>query len=125
MAEMLLKLGLRPAGGNYANMKRKLQEFGIECPHWNGSAWNTGERLKDWSEYTKTSSIKPHLIKKRGHKCERCKRKKWEGELIPLEIDHVNGDRTDNREENLKIYCPNCHALTPTWRGRKNKIKSS
>ncbi len=121
MAQLLAKLGLKVAGGNYANMKRILQRLDLTCDHWRGQAWNKDQQLKDWSEYTQVSSAKPHLIKKRGHKCERCNREKWEGELIPIEIDHINGDRTDNREENLKLYCPNCHALTPTWRGRNNR----
>ncbi len=37
---------------------------------------------------------------------------------MPLELDHVNGDPTDNRLENLRILCPNCHALTDNYRGR-------
>ena len=37
---------------------------------------------------------------------------------MPLELDHKNGDRRDNRLENLWLPCPNCHALTPTYRGR-------
>ena len=37
---------------------------------------------------------------------------------MPLQLDHVNGDRRDNRLENLRILCPNCHALTDTWCGR-------
>ncbi len=121
MAQLLAKLNLRPAGGNYANMKRTLQRLQLKCKHWKGQGWNKGQQLKDWSQYTRVVYVKKHLVKKRGHQCERCGRKKWEKELIPLEIDHVNGDRTDHREENLKLYCPNCHALTPTWRGRNNK----
>ncbi|MHA2281531.1 MAG: HNH endonuclease signature motif containing protein [Promethearchaeota archaeon] len=120
MFRLLQKLGLKAAGGNYANMKRLLQKLNVDCSHWTGQAWNKGQRLKDWSEYTRVARAKPHLIKKRGHGCETCGRKTWQGQPIPLELDHINGDRTDNREDNWRLNCPNCHALTPTWRGRKN-----
>lgn len=50
--------------------------------------------------------------------CAGCGGTAWQGEPIPLELDHTNGDRTDNRLENLRLLCPNCHALTPTYRGR-------
>jgi len=43
--------------------------------------------------------------------CERCGRTEWEGEPIPLHLDHINGEATDNRIENLRVLCPNCHAL--------------
>ncbi len=121
IAGLLKKLGLQAAGGNYAHMKRKLQKLNIDCHHWTGQAWSKGEQLKDWSQYTRASRLKPHLIKKRGHQCERCGRKNWQGETITLEVHHVNGNHPDNREENLKLYCPNCHALTPTWRRQKKK----
>lgn len=121
LRQLLTKLELKEAGGNYANMKRKLQELKIDCSHWTGSAWNKNKQLKNWTEYGRPRSFKKHLIAIRGHKCERCKLSEWEKNPIPLEIDHVNGDRTDNRLENLLILCCNCHALTPTWRGRNKK----
>ena len=37
----------------------------------------------------------------------------WQGSPIPLELDHIHGDNGDNRLENLRLLCPNCHALTP------------
>lgn len=39
----------------------------------------------------------------------------WNGQPMTLEIDHVNGDRGDDRAENLRLLCPNCHAVTTTW----------
>ena len=43
----------------------------------------------------------------------------WEGEKLSLELDHINGDRTDDRLENLRFLCPNCHSQTPTHRGHQ------
>lgn len=45
----------------------------------------------------------------------------WNGELIPLELEHINGINNDNRLENLTLLCPNCHAQTPTYRGKNIK----
>jgi hypothetical protein len=42
----------------------------------------------------------------------------WRGQPLPLELHHVNGDRHDNRVENLQLVCPNCHSITPNWGGR-------
>lgn len=120
MAALLRELGLKEAGGNYINMQRLLQKLNINCDHWKGQAWNKNQRTKDWSEYTKSNSLKPHLIKERGHKCENCNNKEWQGVNIPLEIEHIDGDRTNNTITNLKLLCCNCHALTPTWRRRKD-----
>lgn len=55
--------------------------------------------------------------------CERCDNSKWLGEPIPIELHHVNGDRFDNRIENLQMLCPNCHALTDNHAGRGSAKK--
>jgi hypothetical protein len=119
MSQLLKKLNLKSAGGNHANMKRNLKRLNINCDHWTGQAWNKDQQLKDWGDYTRAVRMKPHLIKERGHCCENCKNTHWLNELIPLEIEHIDGDRTNNELLNLKLLCCNCHAQTPTWRRRK------
>ena len=51
--------------------------------------------------------------------CERCGLREWRGGHLPLELHHVNGVPDDNRLENLQILCPNCHAQTDSWGGRR------
>jgi hypothetical protein len=121
IADVLRKLGLKQAGGNYANIKRKLQTLNIDTSHFTGIGWNKDQQLKDWSDYKRASTLKPHLIKVRGNVCECCKNSLWLDKPIKLEIHHVDGDRTNNREENLQLLCPNCHSYTDTWRGRNRK----
>jgi 5-methylcytosine-specific restriction endonuclease McrA len=62
------------------------------------------------------------------HKCELCLTKEWNDpfenkiKLINLELDHINGDERDNRKENLRLICSNCHSFTPTYKGRNINI---
>jgi len=119
IAQLLGKLNLKQAGGNFANMKRLLQKLNIKTDHWKGQAWNKGQQLKDWSKYKQTKHFRKHLLKERDFKCESCNRKTWNKKQIPLEIHHVDGDRTNNKLDNLKVLCCNCHATTETWRKPK------
>lgn len=125
MAELLRKLGLKAHGGNYDNMKRKLQQLNVDTSHWRGAAWSRDQQLKDWSNYTNSSRLKPHLIKIRGHVCECCKLERWLDSPITLEVHHIDGDRTNNDITNLQLLCPNCHSVTDSWKGRNKNSKKT
>jgi len=96
LAGLLRKLNLKPAGGNYANVKRILQKLKADTTHWTGKGWSKNQQLKEWGTYTKVSSIRPHLIALRGNQCENCKLTEWLGFPMPLEIHHKDSDRTNN-----------------------------
>lgn len=69
---------------------------------------------------TNRSYLKRRLIAAglKDDRCERCGLTEWLGEPLAPQLHHVNGDKHDNRLENLSLLCPNCHALTENWGGR-------
>lgn len=134
IAGMCRFLGVKPSGGNYKLMHNAIEQYGIDISHFRGQGWNTNfnfrpNRPKDLQDIlVKGSSFQSYKLKLRlfrenlkEKKCECCGRTEWMGQEIPLEVHHVNGDNKDNRLENLSILCPNCHALTDSYRGKNNK----
>jgi hypothetical protein len=133
-AEVLRKLGLRDAGGNYKSVHDHIKRLEIDISHLKGQSWSKGrsgghqtarpfeEILVKDSDYTSTHALRKRLIAAGllQSRCTSCNLTEWLTQPIPLELDHINGDRFDHRLENLRLLCPNCHALTATYRG-KNK----
>ena len=134
IAEVLRRLNIIPAGGNYFTIKRYIKLWNIDTSHFTGQLWNKGKHAicnpaKSLQEILKEDSIyqsyklAKRLIKEgiKESKCECCNLSKWQNKPIPLELHHINGIHSDNRLENLQLLCPNCHALTDSYRGKNIK----
>lgn len=134
IAETLRKIGLSPVGGSYQTLKKKLIEFNVDFSHFTGKQWNINPKnpvyikkflLKLCKYSSLSSSNVKALVYRLGLKhnqCELCGISEWQGKPIICELHHINGNSTDNRIENLKILCPNCHSQTDNFR-RKNRVK--
>ena len=64
------------------------------------------------------TSMKRYLVWKHNGTCQNCECGTWMGGKMSVEIHHVNGKSKDNRVSNLQLLCPNCHALTPTYKAK-------
>lgn len=62
--------------------------------------------------------IRRYLLENRPHKCEVCKRVRWNKKPITLEIEHIDGNSNNNCLSNLLLICPNCHSQTPTYKSK-------
>ncbi|MBR4977846.1 MAG: HNH endonuclease [Bacteroidales bacterium] len=136
IAGMCRHLGLRPSGGNYKLMHNAIDKYNLDTRHFRGQGWNVGLNFKPNPAISidkilvKESTFQSYKLKNRllneglkSHICECCGLKTWQDKQIPLELHHINGDNRDNRLENLQLLCPNCHALTDSYRGKNNKSR--
>jgi hypothetical protein len=129
--QALLKLGLKPTSGNYRQLQQYVVEYGLDTTHFKGQGWSKGvvkpynPKIPLETILQKNFSFQSFKLKKKlfraGLKPQHCEECGWaqcaEGGRLPLELDHINGDRNDNRLKNLRILCPNCHSLKSTHRG--------
>jgi hypothetical protein len=134
--QVLVKLNLRAAGGNYDQLRKYVTEYKLSTKHFTGKHWKKGMHgigkavIPLHKVLRKNTYIQSFQLKKRlfiaGMKTPWCEDCGWaqrtKGGHLPLELDHINGDKHDNRLRNLRVLCPNCHSLKPTHRGRKGQV---
>jgi 5-methylcytosine-specific restriction endonuclease McrA len=71
-----------------------------------------------FEDIRKDSTRKSFILRTTKHQCQICNLESWQDKPIPLELDHIDGNSSNNSRDNLRIICPNCHAQTDTYRGK-------
>ena len=80
-------------------------------------AWEKKFRATPWDELSQDGK-KRRVLEEQCGVCAGCGTADWRGRPLTFELEHKDGDRTNNTRANLEVLCPNCHSQTPTWRGR-------
>jgi len=145
IGQVLRILGLRPTGGNYRMLQTRLRVLALSTEHFRGQGWSRGETVhthpivaqisrrntrSDQEVFVRNSPvICGYRIIRRllrlgwKYECTGCGIVEWRGRRLKLHLDHKNGVNNDNRLENLRLLCPNCHSQTETYCRRKDSIR--
>ena len=133
IGEVIKKLGLTTLGRNYSTVSKYITELKLDISHF----LSRDEILKEARSHIKKlphdqlfaineinrSHIKRTIMSEGliDYKCKICGISEWNGQKLSLHLDHINGINNDNRLENLRFLCPNCHSLTENYCAKNKK----
>jgi hypothetical protein len=106
--------------------------LGLDTSHFQGQRWAVGRKFPARRERPLESYLRKDVLVNRGNlrrrllsagllenRCAECGIYEWRGVALSLHLDHIDGDPLNNELSNLRLLCPNCHSLTPTYCGKK------
>ncbi|WP_328947177.1 HNH endonuclease [Streptomyces sp. NBC_00250] len=132
MCEVLRRLGVEIVGGQHTHISRRVKAYGIDTSHFRRPSRRGKTRGRRTPEVLLVEQTGPRTRRIPHERiawamtesgvpqhCVLCGNQAvWLGQPLPLEIDHIDGDWRNNRIENLRFLCPNCHSTTDSYRGR-------
>lgn len=138
ISEVLFKLGYTVKGNSwgYSQVKRRMDDLNLDYSIFKGKSAvikitklnnvRKEDILKENCKHQRTV-LRRYVIKNNliPYKCAICGCTEWQGKTLSLELDHINGINNDNRLENLRFLCPNCHSQTSTYGSRNQQTNSS
>jgi Zn finger protein HypA/HybF involved in hydrogenase expression len=138
ISEVLFKLGYTVKGNSwgYSQVKRRMDDLNLDYSIFKGKSAvikigrlnnvRKEDILKENCKHQRTV-LRRYIIKNNliPYKCAICGCTEWQGKTLSLELDHINGINNDNRLENLRFLCPNCHSQTSTYGSRNQQLNGS
>ena len=137
ISEVLFKLGYTTKGNSwgYSQIKRRMTDLNLDYSIFKGKSYLANKKSDKISEQDilrenckhQRTVLRRYIIKNNliPYKCAICGCTEWQGKTLSLELDHINGINNDNRLENLRFLCPNCHSQTSTYGSRNQQLNES